>query len=236
MAEVAQQMASLSTQLEECKDNSSRFQTLLGDATAECDTLRKSQSRLIADGLQISLIQESMVVVQENNDRLSRQLNECRQSNEASMAQLQTKFLTLKSKHTSALRTLQQTLVQTKEEKDALMARRLALIPGMVYEFVLDDAAPEAPFFTYASPACQDIFGISPLHLLENPRSGIDTIHPDDKAAYLASTAKSYANLGSWDLRFRVVVKGKTKHLHGQSTPRREVRRHSFEYLPHVYI
>ncbi|MDC4226375.1 MAG: PAS domain S-box protein [Candidatus Manganitrophus sp.] len=55
----------------------------------------------------------------------------------------------------------------------------------------------------YVSPAYQEIWGISPKKLYEEPRAWLDTIHPEDREQVIAAFPKQAT--GEYDLQYRII-------------------------------
>ena len=122
-ANLTKEMELLHGTIQECNDSEGRCQMLLTDATAECDTLRSVQSKLMKDSLQIPILKEQLTIHKEKNNRTVKELKECRQINQKAMDQLQSKFLEVKQKHTKTSRHLEQRLKETKQEKETLSVK-----------------------------------------------------------------------------------------------------------------
>ncbi|MCG3115827.1 MAG: PAS domain S-box protein [Candidatus Manganitrophus sp. SA1] len=55
----------------------------------------------------------------------------------------------------------------------------------------------------YVSPAYQEVWGVSPRKLYEEPRAWLDTIHPEDRARVIAAFPKQAT--GEYDLQYRII-------------------------------
>jgi len=71
----------------------------------------------------------------------------------------------------------------------------------------------------YVSPAYEEIWGCSPQSLLDNPRSWIYNIHPDDRDR-VYNSFKQNAEIGLYDEIYRVVPKdGEIRWIHDRAFP-----------------
>ena len=104
--------------------------------------------------------------------------------------------------------------------QEALL-RRMELVPAMVFEMVSEDALGTRRLKD-VSAHCQNIYGLSPPQMESSRAKWMDMLHPDDANQYEASMNKSQVTMRPWDHRFRIVVDGKTKYLHGVAMPRLE--------------
>jgi PAS domain S-box-containing protein len=97
-----------------------------------------------------------------------------------------------------------------------------ANIPGgMIFQFLLHpDGSVELP---YISPSCRELYGLEPEEIQRNPALIMDTVHPDDRAAFDESIAASARTLLPWRWEGREIVKpGTIKWFHGASRPERQ--------------
>jgi PAS domain S-box-containing protein len=100
------------------------------------------------------------------------------------------------------------------------MRKIASMIPGMVSQF---QRRPDGTAcFPYASERIREIFRISPEDVRDDATPFIRLIHPDDKAAMLASLVKSANMLEPWHHEFRVKFdEGDIRWVFGNAVPER---------------
>jgi len=109
-----------------------------------------------------------------------------------------------------------------KLEKDliaqkSIFAKISAQIPGMVYQFM---RRPEGTFCVpYSSDYIKNIFGCSPIDVLEDFSPITKLIVPEDLGKVFLSIEQSAANLSPWECEYRIQVSGKIRWLWGHSVP-----------------
>lgn len=99
----------------------------------------------------------------------------------------------------------------------------VANMPGMVYRF-FPSTADQPPHFTFVSTRVREIFELEPETVLEDARSIINLIHPEDLPAYHSANAEAIENFSPWHWEGRIVTpSGQLKwiesHAQPQSTP-----------------
>lgn len=108
----------------------------------------------------------------------------------------------------------------TEQVQNEESLRRIAeAAPGVIYQFERrPDGSTRAP---YASRKLWEIYGVDPETLKDEGESFFDLVHPEDLAALTASIEASERDLTPWSENWRVVVRGQTRWVEGQATPRR---------------
>jgi hypothetical protein len=97
--------------------------------------------------------------------------------------------------------------------------KKLAInLPGMIYQFRL---APDGSVsFPYVSSACQEIFGFEPEAILQDSTLLTESVHPEDKQAFLDSVTYSAQTLETWDWQGRMLSSsGEIKWIQAISRP-----------------
>ncbi len=111
------------------------------------------------------------------------------------------------------------------------LSRLTAHIPGVVYQFLM---SPEGQFsMPFVSEGIRKKYQLSQERLAENAGPLLEMIHPEDRAAFTASTLESARTLQSWQLEFRVVLpNGRLCWHSGTARPERledgSIRWHGF--------
>lgn len=105
-------------------------------------------------------------------------------------------------------------------EQEALLRSILDATPGAIFEFVrAPDGGVSIPF---ASRAMEDVYGLAPADLREDAAAIFERVHPEDRAAMLASIEESARQLSPWRQEYRVVGSdGAVRWLSGHSLPER---------------
>jgi PAS domain S-box-containing protein len=92
-----------------------------------------------------------------------------------------------------------------------------ANIPGTIYQF---RRLPDGEFsFPYLSPACNELFGISPEAVRQDASLLQELVHLEDAGAFKKSIEESAKNLSPWHWVGRIVVGGRTKWIQADSRP-----------------
>jgi len=92
-----------------------------------------------------------------------------------------------------------------------------ANIPGTIYQF---RRKPNGDFcFPYLSPACNELFGVSPEAVRQDVSLLLELVHPDEALAFKESIEASVRSLCPWHWVGRIVVGGKTKWIQADSRP-----------------
>jgi PAS domain S-box-containing protein len=106
------------------------------------------------------------------------------------------------------------------EQRDRLLAKVAAQVPGMVYQYVR--FADGSGRFTYCSPGVEAIHGFTPDQVAQSHQPVIDRLHPDDRAMVLASIARSAEEMSLWSCEYRYChPDGRTLWLAGHASPER---------------
>ncbi len=94
-------------------------------------------------------------------------------------------------------------------------------VPGALYQFKLEPNGNIS--FPYFSSNLEQLYGMSPRVLYENPRFIYHIIHPDDLPAFTQSIRLSAATLAPWQCDYRVIKPDRESIMwvRGQSIPRR---------------
>ncbi|MDY6806113.1 MAG: PAS domain S-box protein [Cyanobacteriota bacterium] len=95
-----------------------------------------------------------------------------------------------------------------------------ANIPGTIYQFMRQPNGKCS--FPYLSPACKELFGVSPLSVRQDASLLLSRAHPEDARAFLESIEMSAEKLSPWHWVGRIVVGGRTKWIQADSRPNQE--------------
>lgn len=94
-----------------------------------------------------------------------------------------------------------------------------ASIPGVVYQFVLDNDG--RMYFPFVSEGAIEIFGISPDEVYKDVNYAFSRVHPEDLVNVLTSIPESARTLSPWRQVFRMVHPGKPlQWIKGDAMPR----------------
>lgn len=95
-------------------------------------------------------------------------------------------------------------------------------IPGIVYQFQLDEA--KQVIFPFVSEGVIRMFGYAPEEVKADSQILFQHVHPDDLKKLWNSILDSYENLTPWELEFRVWQQSSNKYiwLKGSSLPTRK--------------
>ena len=106
-------------------------------------------------------------------------------------------------------------------QSEARFHHMAANIPGgMIFQFLLrPDSSVALP---YISPSCRELYGLEPEEIQGNPALIMDTVHPDDRAAFQESIAVSAQTLLPWRWEGREILNGTVKWFEGASRPERQ--------------
>jgi PAS domain S-box-containing protein len=110
------------------------------------------------------------------------------------------------------------------EDKLAESQRRVealaANVPGVVFQCRVGRSGEI--LFSYLSPDCVDLFGVTPEEARRDSQSVLRLIHPEDRGAFTRSLSEAGGNLALWSHDFRIVdARGRIHWLHARATPRR---------------
>ncbi len=108
---------------------------------------------------------------------------------------------------------------QALEEQRAYMRTLLASLPGVVFEFELDEAGQIRSNFV--SDALMTIFGIAPARALAQASIMFSTVPPEDMASLYEAIGESARTLHVLEHEYRVTVDGRTRWLGVHARPRR---------------
>lgn len=101
-----------------------------------------------------------------------------------------------------AMETELTTQIRNLAESEARYRAITANLPGGVFRRVLD---PDGTLrFTYLSPNYEHVFGIDVQQALEDSRTMLDVVHPDDRPAYRVALERSARELAPLDVTFRI--------------------------------
>ncbi|RMH86471.1 diguanylate cyclase [Pseudomonas sp. AOB-7] len=116
--------------------------------------------------------------------------------------------------------TAMRTLAERLQQSAALMTDLTNEIPGMVFQYRRQPDGESA--FSYVSAGAEVICGLSAEQLLRDAQALPALVHPDDRAAYLASFEASARQLTPWRLEFRLQLPGQAlAWRQGEACPRR---------------
>lgn len=91
-------------------------------------------------------------------------------------------------------------------------------VPGMICQFLLHPDASIA--FPYVSPSCEEIFEVKQEQFLQNWKSVLTQIHPDDGENFQKSIFTSAQTLHPWIWEGRIITpSGKKKWISGTARP-----------------
>ena len=101
--------------------------------------------------------------------------------------------------------------------KLATYARVASNVPGMVFQLMMD---PDGPWrFQYVSPACRDLFGLDPEHVLADADRFFQQIHPEDRGDLMRSLRGSAQRSSPWRWEGRATAGGEERWLQGAARP-----------------
>ncbi|HEY9888550.1 MAG TPA: PAS domain-containing protein, partial [Candidatus Obscuribacterales bacterium] len=96
-----------------------------------------------------------------------------------------------------------------------------ANVPGAIFQYVL--RADGTDNVNYMSPGCYDRWEISSAAAEQDAQQLWQLVHPDDRAAMLASVRHSAHTLEPWSWQWRIITpSGKTKWLEAGGRPERQ--------------
>jgi len=101
---------------------------------------------------------------------------------------------------------------------EARLQRIAASLPGAIYQFVWHRNGVVS--FSYMSPGCVELFGLTAAAIEADAECLIALIHPDDRAAFDQSVALSAQELQPWQWEGRFVLpSGRIRWIHAASQP-----------------
>ena len=111
--------------------------------------------------------------------------------------------------------------LQKRLELQEQIARIVNTAPAVIYSF--RQRPDGTTCFPFASPAIEEILGVSAEDLTQDGNAAFAHVHPDDLAQVSASTEESARKLKVWQCEFRVLsaVRGEI-WMEGRSVPQRE--------------
>ena len=113
---------------------------------------------------------------------------------------------------------------QLQTERDETLAslqNMTALVPGMVYQYLLRPDGSSC--FPFASAQINQIYRVSPADVREDASAVFSILHPDDLANVSASIAQSAQDLTVWHHEYRVQFDdGTQRWLFGNARPQRQ--------------
>ncbi|MGY6217042.1 PAS domain S-box protein [Methylolobus aquaticus] len=117
-------------------------------------------------------------------------------------------------------------VTRQKEAEEAIrelynrLDRIASRVPGMIYQYKL--RADGSSCFPYASEAIRSIYRVAPDAVREDAAAVLETLHPDDRDAVIASIHGSAQTLRPLQHEYRVRFDdGTVRWLHGSSVPNR---------------
>ncbi len=104
---------------------------------------------------------------------------------------------------------------------DELFYSLVATIPGVVYQ---RRVSPDGDIrYTYISEASQDLFGVSPEEILDDPQALFDCHGPAYHATFREKLLKASRELTMWDVQAQIITRGgEEKWTHAIARPHRE--------------
>ncbi|UII22025.1 PAS domain-containing sensor histidine kinase [Fulvivirga ligni] len=90
-------------------------------------------------------------------------------------------------------------------------------LPGVIYE--LEEKLDGTSSFKYISHGCEEMFGVSPEEVRNNPLLLDSLIHPEDHATFYDSSNNARVQLKDWEWEGRLLIEGKEKWIEGKSSP-----------------
>lgn len=110
---------------------------------------------------------------------------------------------------------------QRLKEKDILLQKLTAQVPGILYQFRLEPNGHSS--IPYTSDAIRDVYEVSPEEVRQDATPAWNRLHPDDIPSIIQSVEESRQNLTVWKKDYRVVLPTKgTRWLRGFARPQRE--------------
>lgn len=111
----------------------------------------------------------------------------------------------------NAFNTLLERIIEEEERAaeyaaNELLSKIVSHVPGVVFQYQLFPDGHGS--FSYASPAFNEIFGVSPEMVRESTEIIRSMVHPDDKDRYFASLHASAVSLTQWRLEYRIYHPG----------------------------
>lgn len=117
--------------------------------------------------------------------------------------------------------TAQREAEASRVELQARMAKLVAHVPGMLYQFRLHPDGRAC--FPYASPGVQDVYGVTPDVAQRDAKPVIDRIFPPDLQRVRATIDESARHLTPWTCEYRYLSDdGHLRWLSGHANPERE--------------
>ena len=105
------------------------------------------------------------------------------------------------------------------ETRQTSMQQIINKLPAVVFEYtVFPDGSRD---FTYVSPRCQEILGLSQEIILSGILPMRQFIHPDDWESFLQSSEKSIASVSEWRWQGRMLQEDRIVWVETLSTPTR---------------
>src|SRR5271163_207351 len=90
-------------------------------------------------------------------------------------------------------------------------------LPVVIFEYtVFPDSSRD---FTYVSPRCEEILGLSREIILSGVFPMLTYIHPEDRERFFRSTEESIATLTEWKWEGRILHKDKTVWVEAAGVP-----------------
>lgn len=106
------------------------------------------------------------------------------------------------------------------EKSRAEFQRVTQVVPGMIYEYVVDEDGRDR--FTFVSARAREVIGIEPKEVLADVDELWRRIHDEDAPEMRASIVRSQQTMRPWDVHFRVRRDDDTwAWIHGLSVPER---------------
>lgn len=118
-------------------------------------------------------------------------------------------------------RTRQHEIREALRRKDEQLSRLIASAPGVICSFLMQaDGSFAMPF---ASPAIEDIYGLTPEQVARDTTLLFAGIHPDDRLEVERTVTESARTMTPWraEYRYQHPTKGE-RWLEGRSAPQRE--------------
>lgn len=105
------------------------------------------------------------------------------------------------------------------QQNETYYRKMVANVPGLVYQFLLrTDGSME---FLYVSDSCRELFALEPEQAKADSNVLFRKLHPEDRAEFYRSIAKSAEKLNPWQWQGRAIIEGRERWYQAVSRPER---------------